>query len=202
MTQDKETLEFYNKQAAIYGKSYTDVADTNRFKDFANHIRSGGEVLDFGCGAGNAARGFHTLGFKVTAYDGSEAMLAQISKIPEITTICANFGALDMVDAFDGIWANFGLQHLPRGDFPKVLDLVANALRADGWLLIGIHEGTETRRDNLGRLYCHHTEADLTQALLERGIKVHSVTLEDSIGFDKTPFTAMTIVAQKSDGTP
>lgn len=197
MIRDDETLAFYNKEASTYTKQYKDVADSDRFQTFANRIRKGGNVLDLGCGAGNAARGFHALGFQVTAFDGSEAMLEQVRKISEITTICADFDGLDLVDAFDGIWANFCLQHVPREDFPQVLDRVANALRPDGWLMIGIHEGTETRRDKLGRLYCHHTEADLTKALQQRGLRVHSVAFADSTGYDGTPFTGMAMVAQK-----
>ena len=197
MTRDDETIAFYNKEAPTYTKHYTDVAESDRFTGFANRILKGGDVLDLGCGAGNAARGFHAMGFKVTAFDGSEGMLSQIRKISEITTVCADFDALNMVDAFDGIWANFCLQHVPRAKFPAVLDNVTNAMRAGGWLLIGIHEGTETRRDKLGRLYCHHTEADLAEALEQRGLRVHSVAFADSTGYDGTPFTGMTMVAQK-----
>ncbi|PCJ75844.1 MAG: SAM-dependent methyltransferase [Rhodobacteraceae bacterium] len=197
MTRDDQTIAFYDKEAPAYAKHYTDVAESERFKKFSGRIRKGGDVLDLGCGAGNAARAFHAMGFKVTAFDGSEGMLTQIRKITEITTICSDFDGLDMVEAFDGIWANFCLQHVPRAELPAVLDRIAKALRTDGWLLIGIHSGTETRRDNLGRLYCHHTEADLTEALKKRGLRVHSVAFSDSTGYDGTPFSGMTMVAQK-----
>ena len=197
MTRDEETIAFYNKEATTYTKNPSEVGESERLQNFASRIRPQGDVLDLGCGAGNAARAFHAMGFKVTAFDGSEGMLAQIRKITEITTICSDFDGLDMVDAFDGVWANFCLQHVPRAELPAVLDNVTNAMRAKGWLLIGIHEGTETRRDKLGRLYCHHTEADLTEALQQRGLRVHSVVFADSTGYDGTPFTGMTMVAQK-----
>ncbi len=197
MIRDDETIAFYNKEAPTYTKQPSEVGESERLQNFANRIRPQGDVLDLGCGAGNAARAFHAMGFKVTAFDGSEGMLAQISKITEITTICSDFDGLDMVDAFDGIWANYCLQHVPRDELLVVLDNVTNALRVDGWLLIGIHEGTETRRDKLGRLYCHHTEADLTEALQQRGLHVHSVVFADSTGYDGTSFTGMTMVAQK-----
>jgi len=197
MTRDDETIAFYNKEAPTYTKQPSEVGGSERLQNFASLIHPKGAILDLGCGAGNAARAFNEMGFKVTAFDGSEGMLAQIRKTPEITTICADFSGLNMVDAFDGIWANFCLQHVPRTELPAVLDNVANALRADAWLLIGIHEGSETRRDKLGRLYCHHTEADLTEALKNRGLRVHSVVFADSTGYDGTPFTGMTMVAQK-----
>ncbi|MBL4872746.1 MAG: class I SAM-dependent methyltransferase [Rhodobacteraceae bacterium] len=197
MTRDDETIAFYNKEATTYTKQPSEVGESTRLRNFADLICPKGDVLDLGCGAGNAARAFHTLGFKVTAFDGSEGMLAQIRKIAEITTICSDFDGLDMVDTFDGIWANFCLQHVPRAELPAVLDNITKAMRADSWLLIGIHEGTETRRDKLGRLYCHHTEADLTKALEQRGLRVHSVAFADSTGYDGTPFSGMTMVAQK-----
>lgn len=197
MTRDEETIAFYNKEAATYAKNPSEVGESERLQNFASLIRPQGDMLDLGCGAGNAARAFHAMGFKVTAFDGSEGMLAEIRNITEITTICSDFDGLNMVDAFDGVWANFCLQHVPRAELPAVLDNVTNAMRAKGWLLIGIHEGTETRRDKLGRLYCHHTEADLTEALQQRGLRVHSVVFADSTGYDGTPFTGMTMVAQK-----
>lgn len=199
MTRDDETIAFYNKVAESYAKNPVEVAESERLRSFAKRIRLQGDVLDLGCGFGNAARAFHATGFNVTAFDASDAILEQIRQVVGVTTICADFDKLDMVDAYDGIWANFCLQHVPRAELPQVLDRIINALRTDGWLLIGIHEGTETRRDKLGRLYCHYTEAKLTQALLERGVKVRSVAFADSVGYDGTPFTGMTIVAQKSD---
>lgn len=199
MTRDEETIAFYNQEAATYTKSPSEVGESERLQNFAKRLCPQGDVLDLGCGAGNAARAFHAMGFNVTAFDGSASMMEQVRKVSGITTICADFDGLDLIDAFDGIWANFCLQHVPRAELPQVLDHVANAMRSDGWLLIGIHEGTETRRDKLGRLYCHHTETELTQALLERGVKVRAVAFADSVGYDGTPFAGMTIVAQKSD---
>lgn len=199
MTRDEETIAFYNREATIYVNTADKVRGSKRFSTFADRIRQNGDVLDLGCGGGNAARSFHAMGFRVTAFDASDGMLARVRETKGINTICAEFGDLNFNDAFDGIWANFCLQHVPRAELPQVLDRVANALRKNGWLLIGIHEGTETRRDNLGRLYCHYTEAALTQSLLDRGIIVHSVAREDSVGYDGTPFTGMTIVAQKTD---
>jgi len=198
MTQDDETIAFYNKEAETYVVWADDIRESDRFMGFAERIKPMADVLDLGCGGGRAARGFLGLGFKVTAFDASEGMLAEVRKVEGIQTICSDFGGLDIVDGFDGIWANFCLQHVPRTEFPAVLDRVAEALRSGGWLLIGIHEGTETRRDKLGRLYCHHTEADLSEALQARGLRVHSVTRADSTGYDGTPFTGMTLVAQKN----
>lgn len=198
MTQDEKTIAFYDKEASTYAKNPSEIGESERFLNFANRLIAGGDVLDLGCGAGNAARKFHAMGFNVTAFDGSEGMLTEIRKVSGINTVCAGFEDLHIVGGFDGIWANFCLQHVPRNEFPSVLDRVTRALRANGWLFIGIHEGTETRRDNLGRLYCHHTEADLNAALLERGVVVRYVTRADSVGYDGTPFTGMTLVAQKN----
>ena len=198
MTQDDETIAFYNKVAETYVGWADDIHESDRFTEFAKRLKPKGYVLDLGCGGGRAARGFHGMGFYVTAFDASEGMLAEIRKVEGIQTICSDFSGLEIVEGFDGIWANFCLQHVPRAEFPAVLDRVAMALRSGGWLLIGIHEGTQTRRDKLGRLYCHHTEADLSEALRVRGIRVHSVTRADSTGYDGTAFAGMTLVAQKN----
>lgn len=203
MSQDKETISFYEKEAASYVQEWdNDLRESKRFMDFAERLLLKGDVLDLGCGGGRAAKAFNQLGFSVTAFDASEAMIAEVQKIGGVKTICADFDGLDIAAGFDGIWANYCLQHVPRGQFPSVLDRVANALRNEGWLLIGLHEGTETRRDKLGRLYCHHTEAELTEELRTRGIEVQTVAHVDSVGYDGTPFTGMTIVARKTGGKP
>ena len=79
MIRDDETIAFYNKEALTYNKQPSEVGESKRLLNFANRIRPQGDVLDLGCGAGNAARAFHAMGLKVTAFDGSEGMLAQIS---------------------------------------------------------------------------------------------------------------------------
>lgn len=198
MTQDPETVAFYNREAETYVKWADDILESEQFTSFAKLLREGGAVMDLGCGGGRAARGFLDMGFEVTAFDASQAMIDLVAKFEGITTICADFSDLDIVEGFDGIWANYCLQHVPRAEFSDVLGRVANALRPNGWLMIGIHAGTETRRDSLGRLYCYHTEGELTEALVSHGIKVHSVVFDEGKGYDGTPNLGMTMVAQKN----
>ncbi len=197
MTIDRETVAFYDKNAAVYIQKITENAPTASFLRFSERLKPKGAVLDFGCGGGSTARWFLARSFQVSAFDASKSMIAEVQKTPGITTICADFQMLDAISAFDAIWANFSLQHVPREALPEILDKIATALRPKGWLHIGIHEGNETLRDSLGRLYCHHSEAALKEALNERGISVQQLTRTPDIGYDGRAFNAMMIEAQK-----
>lgn len=197
MGRDSETIAFYDKEAQTYADDFSNSKESDSFRRFADLLPAGGAVLDLGCGAGNATRRLCARGFDVTAFDASTGMLAVVRQQGDVKTILADIADLDAVSQYDGIWANFSLQHIPRAELPEVLQRISTALKPGGYLHIGIHEGTETRRDRLGRLYCHHSEGGLRAALKIVGIKVLRVDRSPSTGYDGTKFTAMILGAQK-----
>lgn len=193
---DPQTLAFYEQEAEAYAGWAEGHGLPRALVCFAERLPSGTAVLDLGCGGGWAARAFAARGHPVTALDPSAKMLERLEGIAGLETVCGDISALAPARRFGGIWAHFSLQHVPRAAFGATLAQVAPRLEPGGWLFLGLHEGQQTRRDRLGRLYCHH-EAGEVQTLL-RGLGVEPATLVHarSTGYDGSPIAVMHLEAR------
>lgn len=198
MSADRETLSFYSGMAAEYAaKVGTKGRRTRDLTAFAGTLPPGGRVLDFGCGGGWAARSLAEDGFAVTALDPVPEMLALLADCAGIETILGDIDALPEDAAYHGIWAHFSLQHIPRDELPATLARLARALFPGGVLAIGIHEGDESLRDSLDRLYNHWTEAELAAILAPEGVTVADARRHPDRGFDGRHFTALHLIARR-----
>ncbi|MGR3466669.1 MAG: class I SAM-dependent methyltransferase [Shimia sp.] len=176
---DAETLAVYAAQAQAYRDRFAG-APSRSLIAFAELLPKGATVLDLGCGPGNAAVHMAAQGHQVDAWDASPAFIDAIDA-PGVTPRLATFEALDAVEAYDGIWANFSLLHATRAAFPGHMDRIAGALRPGGVLFLGMKTGTGERRDHLGRFYAFHSVEELRAAFTERGIGVlHAQTGEEA----------------------
>lgn len=199
MTSDEATVAFYRRMAADYA-ARTGARKTSRdLTAFAQALRPGGSVLDFGCGGGWASRRLAGQGFSVTALDPAPEMLAMLADCPGVATITGDIAALPAGAGFDGVWAHFSLQHLTRAALPPALARLAGALRPGGLIAIGIHEGGESLRDSLDRLYNHWSEAALTTLLAAGGVTVEATRRHPDIGFDGRHFSALHLLARRRD---
>ena len=194
---DSETIAFYDREATAYAGWSGGREPPRSFRDFAASLAAGAHVLDLGCGGGWAARGFRDRGLRVTALDASAAMIAGLVGEPGIETVHGGFLDLPPGVRFDAVWASFSLQHAPRGEMPAILSHVAATLKPGGAFWIGIHEGTETLRDRLGRHYSHYTRDEMTALLRDAGCGVETVGFADDTGYDGRPIRLMTILARR-----
>ena len=197
VTKDRQTLGFYRDTAARYAEWSGKHALPAAFEHFAATLAPASDVLDFGCGFGWAAAAFHARGHRVTALDPVAEMVALVARTPGIVTIRGEAADLPATPAFDAIWASFSLQRIPRAEMPAALARLCGALRPGGRLYIGIHEGTETIRDRLARLYCHWTEAALSDLLAPHGLAITHTSTKPDKGFDGRAFTALHLEALK-----
>ncbi|WP_051760707.1 methyltransferase domain-containing protein [Herbidospora cretacea] len=90
----------------------------------------GERVLDAGCGPGDMAARFAALGAHVTAIDADPAMVGVAAEIPGITAQTGDLAALDRPGAFDVVWAERVLQHVPDPD--RVVGNLVRALAPGG----------------------------------------------------------------------
>ena len=103
----------------------------------AQAVHAGGSILELGCGAGRITRQLVRLGYRVTAVDESEAMLAHVNTAE---TICARIEGLDLGRHFDAVLLASNLVTAPAGqrrDFLETCrrhaDLVVVEGLALGW---------------------------------------------------------------------
>ena len=73
---EKESLQFYDDNAAAYILSTIDLDLSELYGQFLPHIPAGGLILDAGCGSGRGSRHFAQRGFQIEAIDASPRMVA------------------------------------------------------------------------------------------------------------------------------
>ncbi|WP_170991138.1 methyltransferase domain-containing protein [Herbidospora galbida] len=93
-------------------------------------VGPGERVLDAGCGPGDMAARFAGLGAHVTAIDSDPAMAGVAAEIPGVTAQTGDLAALDRPGAFDVVWAERVLQHVPGPD--RVVGNLVRALAPGG----------------------------------------------------------------------
>lgn len=150
---------------------------------FVAALPPGGRVLDAGCGSGRDALAFRELGFDVTAFDGSAAMAAKASAHTGLAVLHLDFAQVAWREAFDGIWANASLLHVPRRDLPDIMRRLRSALVPGGVWELSFKLGSGERRTP-GRLFTDLDESAARALITEVG---GLETLAISISYDVRP---------------
>jgi hypothetical protein len=138
-------------------------------------------------------------GFVPDPVDASQGMIDLANETHEIGARRLTFDDVDMVNTYDGIWANFSLLHAPRADLPRILAALATALLANGVLHVALKTGSGEARDDIDRLYTYLTVTELHDLLTTAGFAVIATVEGHEIGCAGTddPFVAMR--ARKND---
>ena len=124
---DQATLHFYRGHAEAYaGREIT--SRKARLAAFLALLPPGGRILELGCGAGGDTAEMLAQGFNVRATDGSPEMADVASKRLGRTVETLLFHEVDEVEAYDAVWANACLLHVPRDELADILALIRRAL--------------------------------------------------------------------------
>lgn len=109
----------------------------------------GNKVLDLGCGSGVQSKQLFIKGLKVVGLDLSPKMIRQAKKrVPGAKFVIGDMTMLDkriypeLVEGFDGVFAQASLLHIPKNLIPEVLRSLHKILRTDGVLYLVLKEGT------------------------------------------------------------
>ncbi len=179
---DDQTIAAYNKQVEAYAKFATRAAPDRDLLAFIALLKPGGRVLDLGCGPANAAAEMRNQGLQVDAVDASPEMVKLANATHDIGARQATFDAIDEVEAYDGVWANFSLLHASAEDFPRHLGALYRALRPGGYFHIGMKLGSGSVRDRLGRQYSYYSQPELSEHLVEAGFVVDDASTGEDMG--------------------
>lgn len=194
---DSITLAFYAAEAARYSARISTATDRDLLA-FLAQLPTQGRILELGCGSGRDAAMMLAQGYLVEPTDGSPEMASQAEARLGCTVRVLPFQQLDAVAAYDGIWANACLLHVPRADLTDVLARVHRALAPDGLFYASYKAGHAEGRDQFGRYY-NHLSADELAATYRNAAAWQDVTIAESAGtgYDNEPTRWLTVLARR-----
>ena len=108
------------------------------------------------------------------------------------------FHELDAVEAYDAVWANACLLHVPRDELADVLGLIWRALKPAGAFYASYKTGDADGRDTLNRYY-NYPSPDWLRATYAEAGKWSSLSIEagEVKGFDDKMASMLFVLAQK-----
>lgn len=170
MTDDpiKHTIDIYDRAAQQYLERDQRFDPARiRSERFVNSLPAGSKVLDLGCGAGKYLRRLRDSGLWAIGADLSYGLLAL--NMAGKPLIQADMRHLPFKNAaFDGIWMNASLLHLPRDQAPQAVIEVQRILHPGGYWFLSVKRGDgEAFKEGIGgdRFYTYY-ERDQLAALV------------------------------------
>jgi SAM-dependent methyltransferase len=195
---DEDTLRFYRANASAYaGREIT--SRRARLTAFLALLAPNAAILELGCGAGVDTAEILARGFNVRPTDGSPELAAEAARRLGHPVETLLFHDLDEVEAYDGVWANACLLHVPRPELAQVLRLIWRALKPGGHFYASFKAGDEDGRDKLNRYYNYPSPEWLRATYASAG-NWSSLSIEtgEVRGFDNEPAAMLFVVARKS----
>jgi SAM-dependent methyltransferase len=194
---DEDTLHFYRNNAQAYAER--EIAPHRRLTRFLALLPPRGIILELGCGAGAASAQMLAEGFDVCPTDGSPEMAAEASRRLGRPVETLLFHDLDRTGAYDGVWANACLLHIPRPELAQVLTLIWRALKPGGHFYASFKAGDGDGRDKLNRYY-NYPSPDWLRANYSSAGSWSSCSIEtgEVRGFDNEWAAMLFVVARKS----
>lgn len=163
------TLTHYNRNADAYWNGTKDHDVTQNYAaflaPFPKHKKL--DILDLGCGPGRDVYYFKSLGHRPVGLDGSEVFCGMARGYTGCTILHQKFLSLVLPPhAFDGIFANASLFHVPSRELPRILDELHAILRPGGVLFISNPRGDSEGWS--GQRYGHYMQIDTSEQFLTK----------------------------------
>lgn len=195
---DEATLAFYRDNAADYAARWQP-AGTARLDAFLARLPERARILELGCGGGRDSEVMLGRGFDLLPSDGVPEMAREAERRLGRAVAVLRFEELAAISAFDGVWANASLLHVPRAALGGVLARIFRALRPGGVFYASYKAGRGEGRDSLGRHYNYPTSAWLRKTYATE--KWGRVTIEAAQGggYDGRATTWLHVTAVKTD---
>ena len=138
-------------------------------------------------------------GFEAHPSDGSPGMAALASERLGREVPVMAFAELDAHEAYDAVWCQATLLHVPEGDRPAVLARIHRALRPGGWHWASDKDGTGGGRDQFGRFFSYLAarRVDAAYRNAAEWSQLEVTTRFDGRSFGGTPTDWHNVLARK-----
>ena len=168
------TLSHYNQHAEAFWNGTKDHDVIQNYEAFLAPFPKDKklDILDLGCGPGRDVSYFQSLGHRPVGLDGSAVFCDMARSYTGCEILQQKFLSLELPkQAYDGIFANASLFHVPSQELPRALDDLYAALRPDGILFLSNPRGNNEGWS--GRRYGHYMQFDSSKLFMEMaGFKV------------------------------
>lgn len=134
-------MNYYDLNAEEFFSDTVNADMSTHHDEFLKNLPEKACILDAGCGSGRDAKLFKSLGYNVTAIDGSVEMCKLASKHSGINVKHMQFQEIDFKNEFDGIWASASLLHVPSCEIADVLKRLKDSLKENGILYASFKYG-------------------------------------------------------------
>jgi SAM-dependent methyltransferase len=161
------TLDHYNHNAEAFWNGTKDHDVAQNYEAFLRPLAKEKklDILDLGCGPGRDVKYFQSLGHRTIGLDGSEVFCSMARRYTGCQILHQKFCSLKLsMHAFDGIFANASLFHVPSQELPRVLHDLHTALRPGGVLFLSNPRGNDEGWS--GQRYGHYMQLDTSQEFL------------------------------------
>lgn len=156
-----ETINYYNQNAADFAAATDQIDMTALYAAFLPWVKTGGHILDAGCGSARDAAYFKQLGFSVSAFDASSALAEIASKRLKQPVAVQQFEQLNDLELYDGIWCCASLLHVTADNLVSVFSRLQRALKPGAVLYTSFKYGDGEREVN-GRRFTDMNEKGLS----------------------------------------
>jgi SAM-dependent methyltransferase len=148
------TLADYDRRAAQFRDGTKDHDVSQNLRELLRHLEGAPpfRILDLGCGPGRDLQALKALGHIPVGLEGLPRFAAMARAASGCEVLEQDFLRLDLPPAaFDGIFANASLFHVPTQELPRVLRELRAALRPRGVLFCSNPRGNNEEGWNRGR---------------------------------------------------
>jgi SAM-dependent methyltransferase len=153
----RATLDHYEKNALPFREGTKDHDVSQNINALLSAIEGDAPfaILDLGCGPGRDLVTFKALGHEPTGLDGADAFVEMARAQSGRPVLHQDFRNLDLpAAAFDGVFANATLFHVPRENIADVLSRLYAALKPRGVLFTSMPRGNDEQGMNGARFGC------------------------------------------------
>jgi SAM-dependent methyltransferase len=168
------TIADYERRAAWFWEGTKDHDVSQNVEALLRHLRGAPPVwiLDLGCGPGRDLMTFTQLGYHAVGLDGTPAFVEMARQHSGCEVLQQNLLALELPrEAFDGVFANAVLFHVPRQELARVLGELFDTLRPGGVLFASNPHGPDLEQWQGQRYGCYLSWPSWRERVLAAGFE-------------------------------